>query len=357
MFCTREYLRPRLCVLEKGSNGYGFHLHGEKGQIGQFVRLVEPDSPSEKSGLRAGDRLVFVNGESVETESHQQVVSRIRATTGRLELIVVDVDTDEYLKKYNMRCLREYVTQGIPLPNSDPHHGSSSKNGIAKELAPSIEKNGDVLVGTKQGPGCDRGCKRELRPRLCVMTKGADGYGFNLHSVRSKPGQYIRVVDEDSPAQRSGLLPKDKIVQVNGVPVEGKQHSEVVSAIREEGNTTSLLVVDPDTDAFFQRCRVQPTEAHLTGPLPRNGELDEEVNGKVSKENTKETKLSASQSPSSSALTTPPTRTPPREVTEDLSLGFNLSLQQVKERVHQKRSNKRAPQMDWSKKNELFSNL
>ena len=37
--------------------------------------------------------------------------------------------------------------------------------------------------------------------------------------------------------------------------------------------------------------------------------------------------------------------------------GLNLSLQQVKERAHQKRSNKRAPPMDWSKKNELFSNL
>lgn len=36
---------------------------------------------------------------------------------------------------------------------------------------------------------------------------------------------------------------------------------------------------------------------------------------------------------------------------------LNMSLQQVKELAHQKRSNKRAPPMDWTKKNELFSNL
>lgn len=36
---------------------------------------------------------------------------------------------------------------------------------------------------------------------------------------------------------------------------------------------------------------------------------------------------------------------------------LNLTLQQVKELAHQKRSNKRAPPMDWTKKNELFSNL
>jgi Na(+)/H(+) exchange regulatory cofactor NHE-RF1 len=38
-------------------------------------------------------------------------------------------------------------------------------------------------------------------------------------------------------------------------------------------------------------------------------------------------------------------------------LDFNISLAVAKERAHQKRSSKRAPQMDWSKKNELFSNL
>lgn len=36
---------------------------------------------------------------------------------------------------------------------------------------------------------------------------------------------------------------------------------------------------------------------------------------------------------------------------------FNISLAVAKERAHQKRGNKRAPKMDWSKKNELFSNL
>lgn len=42
---------------------------------------------------------------------------------------------------------------------------------------------------------------------------------------------------------------------------------------------------------------------------------------------------------------------------EDKELSLSMSLQQAKERAHKKRSNKRAPQMDWSKRNELFSNL
>lgn len=55
---------------------------------------------------------------------------------------------------------------------------------------------------------------QELRPRLCHITKGPNGYGFNLHSDKSRPGQYIRAVDPGSPAEAAGLRPQDRIVEV-----------------------------------------------------------------------------------------------------------------------------------------------
>lgn len=66
-------LRPRLCFLTKGERGYGFLLHGERNKGGQFIRNVEPGSSADMAGLRAGDRVVEVNGENVETETHYQV--------------------------------------------------------------------------------------------------------------------------------------------------------------------------------------------------------------------------------------------------------------------------------------------
>lgn len=68
--------KPRLCVMTKGDGGYGFHLHGEKGKNGQFIRKVEPGSPAEAAGLRAGDRVVAVNGVNVERETHHQASRR-----------------------------------------------------------------------------------------------------------------------------------------------------------------------------------------------------------------------------------------------------------------------------------------
>ncbi|XP_068435036.1 Na(+)/H(+) exchange regulatory cofactor NHE-RF1-like isoform X1 [Clinocottus analis] len=385
-----QHPRPRLCTLEKGDNGYGFHLHGEKGKTGQFIRLVEPDSPAETSGLHAGDRLVFVNGEDVENESHQQVVSRIRATVGRLVLVVVDPDTEQLLKKHNMKCLKEYVTDGIPLPFDEEEEEEEEEekvvvvveqredrdadgtvngdelqeDGTPRESTPVPERNGgEIHVHVEKKLSINS--EKEVlctgpRPRLCVIQRGPSGYGFNLHSERARPGQYIRAVDEDSPAERAGLLSKDRIVQVNGLSVEGKTHSDVVAAIKAGGREARLLVVDPDTDAFFKRCRVAPGPDHLSGPLPEpviNGGTDEKVNGRGAKE--RDSTLSVSPSPSNASsntsLTT--TNTPPEGFVADVIPALNLSLQQVKELAHQKRSNKRAPAMDWTKKNELFSNL
>lgn len=360
-------LRPRLCVLEKGSSGYGFHLHGEKGKTGQYIRLVEPDTPASLAGLLAGDCLVFVNGESVEGESHQQVVSRIRATNEVLELIVVDAETAELLKKHNLQCRREYVTDGIPLPgrdrDSDP--GDTQSNGSPSRSTPVPHENGDNSFQRSDRLSVSSSTKDEgdgPRPRLCNLKKGANGYGFNLHSEKSKPGQFIRAVDEDSPAQRSGLKPQDKIVQVNGVSVIGMQHSEVVAIIKAGGEETTLLVVDVEADEFFQSCGVLPTELHVNGPLPVpvSERASDEEEAAERKTNQKEVLTASSASSSSAAATS----SKPREVDQDPEqvrvgegLHLGMSVAQAKERVHQKRAARKVPPMAWSKRNELFSNL
>ncbi|XP_012711341.2 Na(+)/H(+) exchange regulatory cofactor NHE-RF1 isoform X1 [Fundulus heteroclitus] len=364
-------LRPRLCVLEKGPSGYGFHLHGEKGKTGQFIRLVEDDSPASAAGLLARDRLVFVNGESVEGESHQQVVARIRATSGALELIVVDPETAELLSKHNLQCRKEYVTEGIPLPRGD---SDSEREDTRRNGTPIPRENGDTSSVRSGSVSSSTKMERDgPRPRLCHMKKGSGGYGFNLHSEKNKPGQFIRAVDDDSPAQRAGLRPQDKIIQVNGVSVVGMQHSEVVAAIKAGGNETTLLVVDAEAEEFFKRCNVLPGEEHVTGPLPEpasergsDEEAASQLKSKLSVSSRASSVSSNASQPAADRSASPPQVEKVEKVEKALepepsstanTLALSLSLAQAKERAHQKRAAKKAPQMDWSKRNELFSNL
>lgn len=84
-------------------------------------------------------------------------------------------------------------------------------------------------------------------PRLCHVRKTPDfdGYGFNLHAEKGKPGQYIGKVDEGSPAETAGLKRGDRILEVNGHSIAGESHKQVVARIKERPDDAELLVAAP----------------------------------------------------------------------------------------------------------------
>lgn len=89
-----------------------------------------------------------------------------------------------------------------------------------------------------------------FEPRLCHVSKRADfdGYGFNLHAEKGRPGQYIGKVDESSPAEASGLRQGDRIIEVNGFNIGTETHKQVVERIKTVPDKTNLLVIDPKAD-------------------------------------------------------------------------------------------------------------
>lgn len=87
--------------------------------------------------------------------------------------------------------------------------------------------------------------------RLCHVVKRPDfdGYGFNLHAEKGRPGQYIGKVDDGSPAEAAGLRQGDRIIEVNGTNITVETHKKVVELIKGVPNETRLLVIDPRADA------------------------------------------------------------------------------------------------------------
>ncbi|XP_062820364.1 Na(+)/H(+) exchange regulatory cofactor NHE-RF2 isoform X1 [Anolis carolinensis] len=349
---------PRLCPMRKGPSGYGFHLHGEKGKSGQFIRQVEPGSPAEAAGLRAGDRLVQVNGHNVEKETHHQVVQRIKAVETETCLLVVDKETDEFLRSQQLTCTEEMARTGLAVGGQSPGLQPPGGHSNAPDWTPQADPGGRHLKRHKLSSSSENSrkvrdlngaAKEALCPRLCLLRKGPNGYGFNLHSEKSKPGQFIRSVDPDSPAFKAGLRPQDKLVEVNGINVEGLKHAEVVSHIKSKESEARLLVVDPETEEHFKALGLVPTEEHARGgvALPvSNGSAQTQLNG-------------GSMSSSHSDCQSPEKETEPRkrDPFEESGLSLSPTAAEAKEKVRAKRVNKRAPQMDWNKKREIFSNF
>ncbi|XP_033887562.3 Na(+)/H(+) exchange regulatory cofactor NHE-RF2-like [Acipenser ruthenus] len=351
-------LKPRLCCMAKGENGYGFHLHGEKGKSGQFIRKVEANSPAEAAGMHAGDRVVEVNGVNVEKETHHQVVQRIKALEKETRLLVVDKETDEFLRGLNLACTEEMARSGVSIPEPVPVPQASVKGNGAVWKQQLALSSGEPKRLSRRHSAENRKKEshsqiKELHPRLCVLIRGETGYGFNLHSEKSKPGQYIRSVDTGSPADKAGLKTQDRLIEVNGVNIEDLKHSEVVAFIKSSGEEARLLVVDQEADEYFKKLGVTPTDSHVKDPLPQqipNGSPKTQLNGSSTPESSRR------------EITSPEIAKEIKEVTHqdpfaESGLSLSPTAAEAKEKAHAKRAKKRAPQMDWNKKHEIFSNF
>ncbi|TKS91848.1 Na(+)/H(+) exchange regulatory cofactor NHE-RF2 [Collichthys lucidus] len=409
--------KPRICLMTKGENGYGFHLHGEKGKSGQFIRKVEPGSPAEASGLRAGDRVVAVNGVNVEKETHHQasafmfavvnyvtgralvalavVVQRIKAVDNETRLLVVDLEAYERLRNLRLTVTEDMAVPGIgpcfffrssgfslpfTSPRSHPPPKRSGKTARCPSSRPrraarcrnppgghhlklqrrrlSAQVEGQTPSQPQSQPQVD---PSELVPRLCHLVRSEMGYGFNLHSERSRPGQYIRSLDPGSPADHAGLRPQDRLVEVNGVNIESMRHAEVVAFIKKGGDETWLLVVDPDTDENFKRRGVIPTVSHLRAicvqimmvrPYP-TAPPTFRFNGSSTSQSIRSTHSDLSSQGNSTQLADDDVG---RLMDPFAELGLSATAAEEKMKVHAKEK-KKAPQMTWLKKYELFSNF
>uniref|UniRef100_A0A665VS30 Sorting nexin 27 n=1 Tax=Echeneis naucrates TaxID=173247 RepID=A0A665VS30_ECHNA len=148
-----------------------------------------------------------------------------------------------------------------PLPHPSSRNGSSGGN-----VTPGTG-GGKVTPGTTVTSG----------PRLVRIVKSDSGYGFNVRGQVSEGGQlrsingelyaplqHVSAVLPGGAADRAGISKGDRILEVNGVNVEGATHKQVVDLIRAGERELVLAVLpvppqeadclDPGDDGSAQSC-------------------------------------------------------------------------------------------------------
>ncbi|XP_008105893.1 Na(+)/H(+) exchange regulatory cofactor NHE-RF3 [Anolis carolinensis] len=226
--------KPRLTALEKGSNGYGFYLRMEQNGKGHLIKDIDPGSPADKVGLKDNDILVAVNGEPVEALDHHAVVEKIRQSGEKATLLIVDEETDAMYKMAKVSpCLYQQI----------PHEPSPQE----VEEPTSAEE-------------------AYHKPRLCKLIKDSKGFGFRLNAIKGLPGQFVKEVHKDGPADLAGLQVDDILIEVNGVNVENEDYDVVVAKIHESGNRLALLVCGEEAYQYFQSLNMSIT-ASMADPL------------------------------------------------------------------------------------------
>ncbi|XP_036115561.1 tyrosine-protein phosphatase non-receptor type 13 isoform X6 [Molossus molossus] len=219
--------------LAKNDNSLGISVTGGVNTSvrhgGIYVKAVIPKGAAEFDGrIHKGDRVLAVNGVSLEGATHKQAVETLR-NTGQLVHLLLEKGQSPASKEHAL------VTTQCTLP--DPDSQGQVPDKIMKKMTPVkdysfvTEENTFEVKLFKNSSGLGFSFSREdnLIPEQ-----------MNASIVRVKklfPGQ---------PAAESGKIDVgDVILKVNGASLKGLSQQEVISTLRGTAPEVSLLLCRP----------------------------------------------------------------------------------------------------------------
>lgn len=177
------------------------------GDIPLFIAMIQANGVAAKTKkLKVGDRIVSINGQSVDSMTHGEVVSLLKNSYGHINLQVV-ADT-------NIAAIASQV---------ESLSGSSA------------------LSSTETEPDSPR-CK------TIVLQKGSEGLGFSIVGGFGSPHGdlpiYVKTVFSKGAAADEGQLRRgDQILSVNGDSLSGATHQQAVSLLKRQKPGTVVLKV------------------------------------------------------------------------------------------------------------------
>lgn len=213
--------------------------------LGLRVSDVTPESPAQKAGLKAGDRLQSINGTSLRAN---------RADAG-------EDDYDGVLMRRLQREM-EKVKAGDTVRLQVLSEGRSREVRVVPVRADELYQNERSLLRRRVA---------DDRPVIGVTTSPSG-------NARDTLGVFVSAVTEDGPAAKAGIIEGDRIAAVNGVSLRvaredaGDAQVAIAKANRlrselakvESGQTVELTVVSAGRS---RTVRVTPV---LSSTLPGN---------------------------------------------------------------------------------------
>ncbi|XP_056607632.1 microtubule-associated serine/threonine-protein kinase 2 isoform X2 [Triplophysa dalaica] len=264
--CSAIIEMPRFAISSEEDGGVGGRKTPVRGPRGEDLPQAIPELPVERelrldespttpvstssqitqSIIKPGsssdvlDRTSRFTAESSEN-STPKAISDLAARRARHRLLSGDVE------KHTSRPLNKVIksasatTLSLMIPAD--HHGASP---LASPMSPhSLSSNPSSR---------DSSPSRDLSPAICsikpaiVIHRAGKKYGFTLRAIRVYMGDtdiytvhhMVWHLEDGGPAHEAGLREGDLITHVNGEPVHGLVHTEVVELILKSGSKVSI---------------------------------------------------------------------------------------------------------------------
>ncbi|KAM9079056.1 harmonin isoform 3-T5 [Megaptera novaeangliae] len=188
---------------------------------GLFISHLIKGGQADSVGLQVGDEIVRINGYSISSCTHEEVINLIRTKktvsikVRHIGLIPVKSSPDEPLKW-------QYVDQFV----------SESGGGRTSLGSPSSQENKEKKV--------------------FISLVGSRGLGCSISSGPiQKPGIFISHVKPGSLSAEVGLETGDQIVEVNGIDFSNLDHKEAVNVLKSSRSLTISIVAGAGRELFM----------------------------------------------------------------------------------------------------------
>ncbi|CAK9799798.1 Microtubule-associated serine/threonine-protein kinase 2 [Anthophora plagiata] len=220
---------------------------------GTSINLSTPDSSQTES-------------EDISPQIQRKRHVHSRDKLPRLDLIAANRDATEE-SKHNSSTDSFESFSAIPIiPSAKQKSRSVIKSASTSGLSlviPTSDFSYDASLNTQpiESPGGsstassrDTSPCRELSPLVTslkppiIIRRGPCGFGFTVHTIRVYYGDsdfytmhhLVMAVDQSSPAFEAGLRPGDLITHINGEPVQGLYHIQVLQLMLSGGDHVTL---------------------------------------------------------------------------------------------------------------------
>ncbi|XP_070272329.1 microtubule-associated serine/threonine-protein kinase 1 isoform X2 [Myotis yumanensis] len=186
--------------------------------------LCPPSKDGDPSGPRATNDLVLRRARHQQLSGDPAVEKRPSRTGGKV------------IKSASATAL------SVMIPAVDPHGSSPLASPMSPRSLSSNPSSRDSSPSRDYSPAVSG-----LRSPITIQRSGKK-YGFTLRAIRVYMGDsdvysvhhIVWHVEEGGPAQEAGLCAGDLITHVNGEPVHGMVHPEVVELILKSGNKVAV---------------------------------------------------------------------------------------------------------------------
>lgn len=206
-------------------DGLGLSVRGglEFG-CGLYISQIVKDGQAANVGLQVGDEIVRINGYSISSCIHEEVISLIKTKkivslkVRHVGMIPVKTSSDDPLK---WQFVDQFVSES-----------GEKKNSVA----------GLASLGGK-----------EIKEKKVFLSlAGTKGMGISISSgPTQKPGIYISNVKPGSLSAEVGLEVGDQIVEVNGVDFTSADHREAVRVLKSSRSLTITVLTGAGSELFM----------------------------------------------------------------------------------------------------------